>query len=140
MLAEAIFDGVVARFEQHVHLGFDARQILGMHPLAPEIRIFEIFGSRVAEQPRDVLADEGRREIALGLEAVDHRGRGIEQPGEPRRGRGFDLGDMLTLGLVVLARCVGQDTLEDIGHFAGIGAGLEHLIKRGGGFLGVFSG
>ena len=74
LLAEAIFDDVFAGLEQHVHLGFDARQILRVHPLAPEIRVLEIFGCGVAEQPRDVFADEGRREIALGLEAVDHRG------------------------------------------------------------------
>jgi hypothetical protein len=43
--------------------------------------IVEIFAGGIAEQPRDVVADEGRREIAPGLEAVDHRRRGIEQPG-----------------------------------------------------------
>ena len=47
---------------------------------------------------------------------------------------------MLTFFFVVLARCVGQDTLDDIGHFSGIGAGSQHLTKRGGSFLGVFSG
>jgi hypothetical protein len=140
LLAEAIFDDVLAGLEQLVHLGFDARQILRMHPLAPEIRVFEIFGRGITEQPRNVLADKGRREIALGLEAVDHRGRGIEQPGEPRCRRGFDVSDVQTLVFVMFACCVRQDTLNDIGHFAGIGAGLQHLTKRGGSFLSVFSG
>ena len=139
-LPEAIFDDVLAGLEQLVHLGFDARQILRMHPLAPEIRVFEIFGRGITEQPRDVLADKGRREIALGLEAVDHRGRGIEQPGEPRCRRGFDVSDVPTLVFVMFACCVRQDTLNDIGHFAGIGAGLQHLTKRGSSFLSVFSG
>ncbi|MGZ8400477.1 MAG: hypothetical protein ACXWVI_04155 [Methyloceanibacter sp.] len=38
LLAEAIFGDVLAGLEQYVHLGFDTRQILRMHPLAPEIR------------------------------------------------------------------------------------------------------
>jgi hypothetical protein len=140
LLAEAVFDDVLAGLEQYVHLGFDTRQILRMHPLAPEIRVVEIFGSRVAEQPRDVLADEGRGKIAPSPRSCRSRRVRIEQPGEARRGRGFDVGDMPALFFVVLAGCVGQDTLDDIGNGAGIGAGSQHFIKRGGGFLGVFSG
>ena len=57
-----------------------------MDILAPEIRIAEIFGGRIAKQARDVLADKGRREIIPRLEAVDHRRRGIEQTPQPRMG------------------------------------------------------
>jgi hypothetical protein len=49
-----------------------------MHALAPELGIVEIFAGGIAEQPCDVVADEGRRELALGLETIDHRRRGIE--------------------------------------------------------------
>jgi hypothetical protein len=57
-----------------------------------------------------------------------------------KRCRSLDVSDMLTLLFIVLACCVGQNTLDDIGHFAGIGAGLEHVTKRGSSFLSVFSG
>jgi hypothetical protein len=137
---EAIFDRVVALFEQGVHFALDARKIIGMHALTPEIRVFEIFASGISEQPHDVLADKARREIALCLEAIDYRRRGFEQPGQSGRGRSFDFSQMLALVLVSLARRVGQDTLEDIGHFARIGAGWQHFTKRRGSNLGVFSG
>ena len=131
---------MIAGLEEYVHLGLDTRKVVRMHALAPEIRIVEIFAGGIAEQPRDVVADEGRREIAPGLEAVDHRRRGIEQPGQPGRCRGFDLSQILTLFVFALTRCVGQDTLDDFGHFSGVSAVSQHFTKGGGSNLGVFSG
>ena len=125
--------------EQRAHLGFDARQIVGMHTLAPEIGVVEIFARRIAEQPRDVVADKGRSEIALGLEAIDDRGRGIEQPGQAVRGRSFDLGHVPVFFLQVFALCVGQDSFDDIRHLFGSGAVAQHLSKRCRRNLGVFS-
>jgi hypothetical protein len=40
----------------------------------------------------------------------------------------------------MLARCVGQDTLDDLRHFLAISAVSQHLTKRRGSNLGVFSG
>jgi hypothetical protein len=110
-----------------------------MHALAPEIRIVEIFTHGVAEQARDVVADEDRGEIVFGLEAVDHSRRRAEQARQLYLCRGFDRSEMLTLSFFVLARCFGQDTLDDVGHFSGIGAGLEHFSKCRGSNLCVFS-
>ena len=128
-----------ARFEQARHLALDPLQILGVDALAPEIRIFEIFAGTIAEQALDIVADEGRGEIALGLERVDHRRRGIEQPRQPHLGYGRDLCHVLTLSFFVLTRRVSQDTLDDVGNAIGIGAGWQHFTKRRGSNLGVFS-
>ena len=46
---------------------------------------------------------------------------------------------MLVFLFFVLARCFGQDTLYDAGHFSGIGTGFQHFSKRGGSNLCVFS-
>jgi hypothetical protein len=46
---------------------------------------------------------------------------------------------MLVFLFFVLARCFGQDTLYDVGHFSGIGTGFQHFSKRGGSNLCVFS-
>lgn len=70
---EAIFDRVGAFLEQIVHLGLDPLEVVGVNVLAPEVRIVEIFAWGIAEEPRDVVADGRRGEIAFGLEAVDHR-------------------------------------------------------------------
>ena len=51
----------------------DAGQIVDMDPIAPEGRILQVFGGRVAEHVDDIVADEGRCKITCGLEAVDHR-------------------------------------------------------------------
>ena len=129
-LPEAIFDRRAGPCSNRASISASMRgRSSRMHALAPEIRIVEIFARGIAEQPRDVLADEGRREIALGLEAIDHRRRGIEQPGQSGRGRSLDFSQMLALVLVLLARRVGQDTLDDIGHFARIGAGLAAFYQ-----------
>jgi hypothetical protein len=138
-LAEAIFDHLLAFLEQIADLGLDAREVVGMHALAPEIRIVEILAWRIAEQAPDVVADEDRREIVLGLEAVDHGWGSAEQACELHLCRGLDLGEMLAVYFFLLARCFGQDTLYDVGHFSGIGTGVQHFSKRGNSNLCVFS-
>ncbi|MFO7477299.1 MAG: hypothetical protein R6X03_02935 [Methyloceanibacter sp.] len=130
---------MLATLEQCAHLGLEARQVIGVHALTPEIGVVEIFTGRVAEQPRDILADEGRREIALGFETVDHRRGGIEQPGQSGRCGGLDLDHMTALLFLLLAVCVGQNTLDDIRNPAGIVAVPQHLSKRRGSDLGGFS-
>jgi len=57
----------------------------------------------------------------------------------PHLRRGLNLGEMLAFLFFVLARCFGQDTLCDVGHFSGIGIGFQHFSKRGGNNLCVFS-
>jgi hypothetical protein len=139
LAAEAIFDRVLAFLEQISDLGLDARKILRVHALAPEIGILEIFARGIAEQPRDVLAHKQWREIIPGLEAVDHHRGGVEQACKLHLRRGLNLGEMLAFLFFVLARCFGQDTLYDVGHFSGIGTGFQHFSKRGGSNLCVFS-
>ena len=63
-----------------------------MYMAPPKIRIVEIFFRGIAEKPDDVVADIGRRKIALGLEAVDDGGGCIEQPRKPRFRRSFGPG------------------------------------------------
>ena len=144
LAAEAVFERVLACIEKLCDLSLDPRKVVGMNVLAPEIRIAEIFRRCVAEQAGDVVADKGRGEIVPRLETVDHRWRGIEQPCEPRLGRTFHVGQMKPLSFPVLARRVGQDTLDDVGDFAGIGSGFQHLSKREAAisayFLGVIGG
>ena len=53
-----------------------------MHPAAPEIGVLQVFAWLVPEHGLDVLADEGRREIARRLVAVDDRRRGRQQAHE----------------------------------------------------------
>jgi hypothetical protein len=128
-----------AVLEQARHLTLDLRKVLGVNALAPEVGIVQIFAWGVAEQPLDIGADEGRGEVASGLEAIDHGGRGIEQLRKPLLGSGLDLGHMLPFFFLVLARRLGQDTLDDVGYAFGIGAGWQHFTKRRRCNLGVFS-
>ena len=60
-------------------LGLDGREVLGVDVVAPEVGVLQIFLRAIAEQPLDVLADEGRRVVAARLEAVDHGRRAFEQ-------------------------------------------------------------
>ena len=73
LAAKAILHRVHSILEECGYYLFDPGQIVGMHTLAPEGGIFQIFGWRVAEHVDNIVADEGRRKIAGGLEAVDHR-------------------------------------------------------------------
>ena len=82
LLAEAIFGSVPVALEQECLLGLHGCHVVGMHPGAPELGILEIFVGAIAEQALDILADECRGIVAARLEAVDHRGRGIEQKGQ----------------------------------------------------------
>ncbi len=84
---EAVFAGVPPFGEEAAHFRLDPREVVGMDMAAPEIGVVEIVLRGVAEEPGDVLADIGRRKIALGLEAVDDGGRGIEQARKPRARR-----------------------------------------------------
>ena len=58
------------------------------------------------------------------LALKNHRRRGVEQARELHLRRGLNLGEMLAFLFFVLARCFGQDTLYDVGHFSGIGTGF----------------
>ena len=84
-------------------------EIFGVHVLAPEIRIIEVFARGVAEQRLDIVADEDRREIVPSLEAVDHRRRGVEQPGQPLLHRGLEIDEPPLGSLLGLARRLVQD-------------------------------
>jgi hypothetical protein len=84
LLAEAIFGGMPALLEQERLLGLDRFDVVRMHARAPEVGVLQIFIGTIAEQPLDILADEGRRVVAARPEAVDHSWRGFEQEGEPR--------------------------------------------------------
>src|SRR6516164_7232138 len=137
LAAEAVFDRLLALLEQIADLGLDAREVVGMHAHTPEIRIVEILAGQIAEQAPDVVADEGRREIVLSLEAVDHGRGSAEQARKLYLYRG--LGEMLVLYFFLLARCFGQDTLYDVGLFSGLGTGFQHFSKRSSSNLCVFS-
>src|SRR5262249_38612871 len=52
----------------------DARAVLRVDAALPEVGTVEIFVAVVAKQVLDVLADEGRRVVACGPEAVDDGG------------------------------------------------------------------
>jgi len=78
-LAEAVLGGVPSLLEQLRLLGLDQGEILRVNVVAPEIGVLKIFLRAIAEQPLDILADEGWRIVAARLEAVDHGGRGLEQ-------------------------------------------------------------
>jgi hypothetical protein len=95
---------VLAVLEQVRDLGLRALKIVGMDPLAPEIRVVEIFARGVAEQRLDIGADEGGRKVSACLEAVNHSRRGTEQLREPLRRVGLHLTEQLVLGLFLLAR------------------------------------
>ena len=98
LLAEAVFAAEPLLLEQ-ARIGLeDARAVLGMDAALPEIRALEVLLALVAEQVLDVLADEGRREIAGGLEAVDHRRRAGEQVLDALAGRGAASFGLLALG------------------------------------------
>ena len=60
-------------------LGLHRGEVVGVHAAPPEIRVLQVFLRLVAQPVPDVLADEGRREIARRLVAVDHRRRGRQQ-------------------------------------------------------------
>ena len=100
---------------------------------------FRDIRSARSQTGADIVADEGRGEIALGVERLDHRGGGIEQPRQPNLGRGRDRRYLLALPFFVLTRRVGQNTLDYVCHILGIGAGRQHFTKRRGSNLGVFS-
>jgi hypothetical protein len=71
-----------------------------MYVVAPKIGVFQIFLGAVAEQPLDVLADEGRSVIVLGLERVDHGRRALQERRQARAGGVLRLLGMLAIGHV----------------------------------------
>ena len=79
LIEKAVFDEMHALLEDLGLLRLDPWQIVGMHVDPPEIGTFQIFLGRVAEEPLNVRADEGRREIAGCGKAVNHHRRHIEQ-------------------------------------------------------------
>src|SRR5262249_28592049 len=79
-------------------------------------------------------------EIVLGLEAVDHGRGSAEQARELHLCRGLDLGEMLALYFFLLARCFGQDTLYDVGHFSGLGTGFSILASAAAAISAYFLG
>src|SRR5690606_12936727 len=83
---EAVLDRVAAGPIEAGRLRLDRGEIVGMHPLAPELGILEVFGGGVPEELGDVGADEGRRVIPARLVAVDHRGRAGEELRQARVG------------------------------------------------------
>ena len=70
---EPVLDRVAALLKQQGGLGLHGRDVVGMHAAPPEVRVLQILLRLVAEPVPDVLADEGRCEIARRLVAVDHR-------------------------------------------------------------------
>src|SRR5690606_28237351 len=56
---EAVLDRVAAGPIEAGRLRLDRGEIVGMHPLAPELGILEVFGGGVPEELGDVGADEG---------------------------------------------------------------------------------
>ncbi len=97
-LAEAVLGDVAAFFEQLGLPRLDLGEILGMDARAPEVRILQILVGLVAQHPLDVVADEGRRIGAAGLEAVDHRRGAMKQQVEARPRRVLGLLGLLARG------------------------------------------
>ena len=104
LLEEPVLDGVAALPEQLDGLGLDRGEVVGVHAAPPEIRVFQIVVRLVAEPILDVLADEGRREVARRLEAVDHRRRGRKQASDAILRGDQGLADLLAGGDVVPRR------------------------------------
>src|SRR5262249_53926030 len=73
LLEKPILDRVGTFLEQVKRLGLDGGELVGVHAVPPEIRIFQVLLRLVTEPIPDVLADEGRREIPRCLVAVDDR-------------------------------------------------------------------
>ena len=71
--AKTIFDCVHAVLEELGYGVLDAGEIVGVDAVAPEGWVLEILRGHVAQHVADVVADKGRRKIAVGLKAVDHR-------------------------------------------------------------------
>src|SRR5262249_31662858 len=79
-------DEMLAGAEKIGLLHLDLREVVGVHARAPEVRVFEILIGAVAQHVSDIGADEGRREVAAGAEAVDHGRGSAKQEREPRPG------------------------------------------------------
>ena len=120
LAAEAVLERVLAVDEKIPDLGLDPGQIFGMDVLAPEIRVIEVVARGVAEQRRNVIADEDRREIVPSLEAVDYRWRGVEQPRQPLLRRDLEIDDPPLGSLLGLARRLVQDLFNDVGDGRGV--------------------
>ena len=112
---EAVFGGALAVFEEFGLLGFDRGEIVGVDPLPPEVGVLQVFVGAVAEKPLDVAAHENRRKVVLGLEAVDHGRRGIEQPGEPFLHRCLEIVQTPSRALLAFAGCLIENRLDDVG-------------------------
>ena len=143
LLPEAVFGGVlaVARKVWSARLSMPARSS-GCTPLPPEVRVLQVFVAAVAEKPLDIVADEDRREVVPRLEAVDHRGRGIEQPGEPFLHRGLEIDETPPRALLAFAGRLIEYRLDDFGDRLGIDVAFRrpHLLGQcGRGRIGTFS-
>ena len=142
LLPEAVFGGVLAVLEEFGLLGFDAGEIVRVHPLPPEVRVLQVFVGAVAEKPLDIAAHEDRRVVVPSLEAVDHGGRGIEQPGEPFLHRCLEIVETPPRALLAFAGRLIEYRLDDIGDRLGIDVAFRrpHLLGQcGRGRIGTFS-
>src|SRR5262249_5375813 len=72
--AKAILHRVDPILEEFRYSLLYAGQIVGGDPVAPEQRVFQVRGWRIAEDVDDIVADKGGREITGSLKAVNHRG------------------------------------------------------------------
>ena len=136
----AVFNRAAIVLEGLVDPRIDAGHVIGMHALAPEVGMIEIFARADIEQPADALAHEGRLEVAGREPAVDHRGRCIDEAGEMDVRRFLDVGDALKGPLFLLARRLVEDDLKRVGNRFGIRlarGGGKHPQNPGGGLLRV---
>src|SRR5512147_2140655 len=78
-LAETIFGRMRSRLEQLRLLGLDLGKVVRVDMRPPERRVLQIFFGTVAEQARDVVADESGGEVPARRKAVDDRGSCREQ-------------------------------------------------------------
>ena len=95
LLEEAVLNRVLAFPEQLHGLGFHGGEVVRVDATSPEVRAFQILARLVAQQVLDVLADEGRGEIAKGLVAVDDRARRGQEMNQPVLGGHRDLAQLL---------------------------------------------
>src|SRR5262249_54542564 len=78
LLKETAFDRIAAALIQARRLRLHTGAIIGVNAAPPEFRVLEILLRFIAEPIADILANEGRGEIASCLETIDD-GRGAGQ-------------------------------------------------------------
>jgi predicted nucleotide-binding protein (sugar kinase/HSP70/actin superfamily) len=75
-MLETILVDVIPFFEQRTKAIKDTLSILWMQMVDPKLRIFGEFFSRISKLGRNILTDESRGVVTVGLAGINHRWSG----------------------------------------------------------------